>query len=86
MSDKRYLQLKAAAEHPACPWGSVQQVRGAYYRALPRKDSSDLVVTSGDAEMLKCFIQLAKGGPLLVDMTALAKLMERRRVNEMEAA
>ncbi len=86
MTSKRYLQLKQVAEHADCPWSSVQEVRGAYYRAQPRADTSDNITDPGDPALLRCFVQLAKGGPLLVDMVALAEEMEHRRVGTGEAA
>lgn len=79
---KRYVQIKDAAQRPEVPWNSTNAVRGAYYRAIPRTDSSGNVINAGDPALARCFVQLQKGGPLLLDLVDLAKLMETRRGGE----
>ena len=77
--EKRYLSLAEAAAHPESPWKCAHAVRGAYYRAISRKDTKGRVVDTGDPDLASAFVQLASGGPILVDMNRLQEVIDARR-------
>lgn len=80
MEPKRYLTVREASQHPACPW-SEEELRRRIFNARPRYNSrAELVTGTGNKEFLKAFIQEKRKASIYVDIIALEAYLNDHRL------